>query len=99
MKERHAQILEAIKSFYQENGFCPTIRQIGDIVGMKSTSTVITHLKAMEKAGLIIRNEFSPRSIIIPGFNDRKPGNDNVFGKNETKNTGFRTAWILDYRR
>lgn len=29
MKERHAQILEAIKSFYQENGFCPTIRQIG----------------------------------------------------------------------
>lgn len=50
MKERHAQILEAIKSFYQENGFCPTIRQIGDIVGMKSTSTVITHLKAMEKS-------------------------------------------------
>ena len=47
MKERHAQILEAIKSFYQENGFCPTIRQIGDIVGLKSTSTVITHLKAM----------------------------------------------------
>lgn len=85
MKERHAQILEAIKSFYQENGFCPTIRQIGDIVGLKSTSTVITHLKAMEKAGLIIRNEFSPRSIIIPGFNDRKPGNDNVFGKNETE--------------
>lgn len=73
MKERHAQILEAIKSFYQENGFCPTVRQIGDMVGLKSTSTVITHLKAMEKAGLIIRNEFSPRSIIIPGFNDRNP--------------------------
>ena len=51
MKERHAQILEAIKSFYQENGFCPTVRQIGDMVGLKSTSTVITHLKAMEKAG------------------------------------------------
>lgn len=48
MKERHAQILEAIKSFYQENGFCPTVRQIGDMVGLKSTSTVITHLKAME---------------------------------------------------
>ena len=41
MKERHAQILEAIKSFYQENGFCPTVRQIGDMVGLKSTSTVI----------------------------------------------------------
>lgn len=95
MKERHAQILEAIKSFYQENGFCPTIRQIGDIVGLKSTSTVITHLKAMEKAGLIIRNEFSPRSIIIPGFNDRKPGNDNVFGKNETENTGFEPVFVL----
>ena len=65
MKERHAQILEAIKSFYQENGFCPTIRQIGDIVGLKSTSTVITHLKAMEKAGLIIRNEFSPRKTPV----------------------------------
>jgi hypothetical protein len=34
MKERHAQILEAIKSFYQENGFCPTIRQIGDMVAV-----------------------------------------------------------------
>lgn len=95
MKERHAQILEAIKSFCQENGFCPTIRQIGDIVGLKSTSTVITHLKAMEKAGLIIRNEFSPRSIIIPGFNDRKPGNDNVFGKNEAENTGFEPVFVL----
>lgn len=89
MKERHAQILEAIKSFYQENGFCPTVRQIGDMVGLKSTSTVITHLKAMEKAGLIIRNEFSPRSIIIPGFNDRKPENDNVFGKIETEKHRF----------
>lgn len=95
MKERHAQILEAIKSFCQENGFCPTIRQIGDIVGLKSTSTVITHLKAMEKAGLIIRNEFSPRSIIIPGFNDRKPENDNVFGKIETENTGFEPVFVL----
>ena len=95
MKERHAQILKAIKSFYQENGFCPTVRQIGDMVGLKSTSTVITHLKAMEKAGLIIRNEFSPRSIIIPGFNDRKPENDNVFGKIETENTGFEPVFVL----
>ena len=95
MKERHAQILEAIKSFYQENGFCPTVRQIGDMVGLKSTSTVITHLKAMEKAGLIIRNEFPPRSIIIPGFNDRKSENDNVFGKIETENTGFEPVFVL----
>ena len=65
------------------------------MVGLKSTSTVITHLKAMEKAGLIIRNEFSPRSIIISGFNDRKPENDNVFGKIETENTGFEPVFVL----
>lgn len=70
MKERHAQILEAIKSFYQENGFCPTVRQIGDMVGLKSTSTVITHLKAMEKAGLIIRNEFSTKYEVEGKYGD-----------------------------
>lgn len=95
MKERHTQIIEAIKGFYLEHGFCPTIRQIGDMVGLKSTSTTITHLKAMEEAGLIIRNEFSPRSIIIPGFNDKKPGNDNVFLENETQTGGFDTVYVL----
>lgn len=95
MKERHAQILEAIKRFYQEHGFCPTIRQIGDMVGLKSTSTTITHLKAMENAGLIIRNEFSPRSIIIPGFNDKKQGNEYVFQENCTKKGSFGTLFVL----
>ena len=95
MKERHAQILEAIKEFYLENGFCPTVRQIGDMVGLKSTSSTMTHLVAMQEAGLIIRNEFSPRSIIIPGFNDGKAGNDNAFCGNDTQNGGFDTVYVL----
>lgn len=95
MKERHSQILEAIKGFYQEYGFCPTVRQIGDMVGLKSTSSVITHLKAMEDAGIIIRNEFSPRSIIIPGFNNKNHVNDNIFEEKCTKKHSFDTFFVL----
>lgn len=95
MKERHSQILEAIKGFYQEYGFCPTVRQIGDMVGLKSTSSVITHLKAMEDAGIIIRNEFSPRSIIIPGFNNKNQWNDNIFQENCTEKRSFNTFFVL----
>ena len=55
MKETHKKILEAIKSFYDENGYCPSVREIGDMVGLLSTSSVQSNLNKMEAQGLIIR--------------------------------------------
>lgn len=83
MKEIHKKILEAIKGYYLEKGYGPTVREIGEMVGYKSTSTTQTHLEKMEHLGLIERTGFSsPRSIKIPGFNYEKEVVDN-------KNSGF----------
>ena len=57
MKERHAQILEAIKSFYQENGFCPTVRQIGDMVNLYITEHEVEGGEKSGKQDFIPENE------------------------------------------
>ena len=53
MKEMHEKILAAIKEHYLEKGYGPTVREIGEMVGLKSTSSVQTHLEKMEHLGLI----------------------------------------------
>lgn len=96
MKEIHEKILEAIKRFYSENGYCPSIRQIGNEVGLRSTSSVQSHLNKMEAQGLIIRGEFSsPRSIRIPGFNYEKPENETEKAVLITENGNLGTVYVL----
>ena len=103
MKEIHKKILEAIKGYYLEKGYGPTVREIGEMVGYKSTSTTQTHLEKMEHLGLIERTGFSsPRSIKIPGFNYEKEVVDNTNSgfehekvKNETQTVQFGTVFVL----
>lgn len=52
---RQAQILEVIRSHVQAHGFPPTVREIGEAVGLKSTATVAHHLDDLEWAGYIER--------------------------------------------
>lgn len=103
MKEMHEKILAAIKEHYLEKGYGPTVREIGEMVGLKSTSSVQTHLEKMEHLGLIERGGFSsPRAIKIPGFNYEKQVVDNKnsgfeHGKieNETQTVRFGTVFVL----
>ena len=46
-------ILEYVNSFIQENGYSPSIREIGEAVGLRSTASVSYHLKALEEKGLL----------------------------------------------
>ena len=64
-KGRTSQILLFIQAFSAENGFGPTIREIGSAVGLRSTSTVAGYLNRMSKAGLISSIPSSPRSIQV----------------------------------
>jgi repressor LexA len=59
------KIMEAIKNYIIENGFSPTIREICDKVGLKSTSTVAGHLDRLQQDGYITRVSTSPRTIRI----------------------------------
>jgi repressor LexA len=59
------RVLEAIRSFQERNGFAPTVRELCDILGLHSTSTVKAHLDTLERKGAIARIHGSPRTIRI----------------------------------
>ena len=57
------RILAYIQSTTQERGYPPTVREIADAVGLRSTSTVHGHLSRLEKKGLLYRDAMKPRAI------------------------------------
>lgn len=61
--ERQQRILEAIRRFTGEHGYPPSVREIGERVGLSSSSTIHAHLKALEKRGLISRDPTKPRAL------------------------------------
>jgi repressor LexA len=62
--ERQARILEVIREFTSERGYPPSVREIGEMVGLSSSSTVQSHLKSLEKRGLIHRDPTKPRALV-----------------------------------
>lgn len=57
------EIYEYIKSSVLSKGYPPSVREICEAVGLKSTSTVHGHLERLEKKGLIRRDPTKPRAI------------------------------------
>ncbi len=64
---RQRQILEAITSSTEKHGYPPTMREIGDAVGLKSLSSVTHQLGQLEKAGYVRRDPRLPRAIEVLG--------------------------------
>lgn len=62
---KQMQIYEFIKSYANEKGYPPSVREICAAVGLSSTSTVHGHLERLEKKGLIKRDPTKPRTIEI----------------------------------
>lgn len=62
---RQRQILDFIKQEVQEKNYPPSVREIGNEVGLSSSSTVHSHLNTLEKKGLIRRDPTKPRAIEI----------------------------------
>lgn len=65
LSAKQQQILEYVKSEVREKGYPPSVREICEAVGLKSTSTVHGHLARLEKKGLIRRDPTKPRAIEI----------------------------------
>ena len=61
------RILPFIKTFRQKNGYSPTVREIGQHCGIKSSSVVQYHLNLLEKAGLVTRGKEKFRSLGVAG--------------------------------
>lgn len=63
--EMQQKILDYLKSEILAKGYPPSVREIGEAVGLKSTSTVHGHLERLEKKGIIRRDPTKPRAIEI----------------------------------
>lgn len=59
------KILKEIKLSVDEKGYPPTVRELCNKVGLKSTSTVQSHLTKLEKLGYIKREHGAPRAITV----------------------------------
>src|SRR3954471_4230300 len=65
LSSRQHEILEFVNRHVDEHGYPPTVREIGQAVGLTSPSTVHAHLEKLEKAGLIRRDATKPRALEV----------------------------------
>ena len=65
ISQKQSEILEYIKSEILRVGYPPAVREICEAVHLKSTSSVHSHLEALEKNGYIRRDPTKPRAIEI----------------------------------
>lgn len=65
LTHRQTDILEFIKRVIRQKGYPPSVREIGDAVGLMSSSTVHGHLQTLEEKGYIRRDPTKPRAIEI----------------------------------
>src|ERR671914_2254208 len=63
LTERQRQIFEFVSSYVDAHGYPPTVREIGEAVGLASPSTVHAHLANLERAGLLRRDPTKPRAV------------------------------------
>ncbi|MEA3501806.1 MAG: transcriptional repressor LexA [Actinomycetota bacterium] len=65
LTDRQRQILDLISETVRSRGYPPSVREIGESVGLSSPSTVHSHLSALERAGYLRRDPAKPRAIEV----------------------------------
>jgi repressor LexA len=63
LSDRQRQILEYIRKITRERNYPPSVREIGEAVGLASSSTVHNHLNQLERKGLIHRDPSKSRTV------------------------------------
>jgi repressor LexA len=72
---RQQEIWQFLAEYVDAHGYPPTVREIGDAVGLASPSTVHAHLANLERAGLLKRDPTKPRAIELVGRRRAEPDN------------------------
>lgn len=60
-------VLNAIRTFTAERGYSPSVRDLCEMCGLRSTSSVHAHLKSLEKKGYLKKHENQPRALVLVG--------------------------------
>ncbi|MGE8203973.1 transcriptional repressor LexA [Heyndrickxia sp. NPDC080065] len=78
LSKRQQDILDFIKQEVKSKGYPPSVREIGEAVGLASSSTVHGHLSRLETKGLIRRDPTKPRAIEILDLDSENIPQQNV---------------------
>jgi len=70
---RQQEIWNYLVEYVDQHGYPPTVREIGEEVGLASPSTVHAHLANLERAGLLRRDPTKPRALELIGREKRAP--------------------------
>ena len=73
LTERQRTILAVIRTSVTSRGYPPSIREIGDAVGLTSTSSVAHQLHTLERKGYLRRDPNRPRAVDVRGTEDAGP--------------------------
>jgi repressor LexA len=65
LSQRQQQVLDYIRTTVEERGYPPSVREIGEAIGLSSPSTVNSHLSALVEAGALRRDPTKPRAIVV----------------------------------
>ena len=67
LTDRQQEIWDFLVEYIDRHGYPPTVREIGEAVGLASPSTVHAHLANLERAGVIRRDPTKPRALELTG--------------------------------
>ena len=73
LTEKQRQIYDYIISFQRDHGYPPSVREIGEHVGLKSPSTVHFHLKHMEELGVLTKGAGKGRALTLAPLEGARP--------------------------
>jgi repressor LexA len=74
LTERQQQVLDFIRDTVADRGYPPSVREIGEAVGLSSPSTVHSHLNSLVEMGAIKRDPSKPRAIMVVDTLSRRSG-------------------------
>ncbi len=75
--DKSGKILDFVNAFVQENGFAPSVREIGAAVGLSSTASVSYHLQQLQEKGLLAQSVKGRKRAVVTS---RRPGQIPVVG-------------------
>ncbi|MFW6051180.1 MAG: transcriptional repressor LexA [Myxococcota bacterium] len=70
LTERQRAVLDFIQSSIHERGYPPTLREIGNHLGIRSTNGVNDHLRALERKGYLTREDMKSRTLRLTRMSD-----------------------------
>ncbi|MER5638671.1 transcriptional repressor LexA [Kitasatospora sp. NPDC002227] len=84
LTERQRRVIEVIRDSVQRRGYPPSMREIGQAVGLSSTSSVAHQLMALERKGFLRRDPHRPRAYEVRGVEVSRPNTAEAAGRPST---------------